>query len=607
MKATRREVIKIIRIIIVTAIIIVGIVYINVRINGKDILQSGAVLESQDPQLNMLYVTHISNGEGARASEGRVNWWYDNNSGKYYLFLPASADMDKLRLGIEGIDKIYIDGIKVDNFEMFSIQEGEHVITTDSDEREYQVIFQQAMGTAAIFVDTESGSMDYINGDRDHEEGGTILILTEEGEVQYRGKLSAFHGRGNSSWEEPKRTYAFKLPKKTDLFQMGEAKKWNLIANYADKTMLRNYIVYDFTRESGMTFTPESVFVDLYTNGDYGGTYQLCEKVEVDPQRVDIPDLQKQNENVNPGQAMEELPMFGLTQGVVSGEIFTSGGYETEDIPSEELLDSYAGDTVPSTFKGYEIANNPADITGGYLMELDVGDRYFKGEAGFVTSRNQAVVLKNPQYASREQVDYIRKKYQEFEDALYDWDGINPKNGKNYDAYMDIDSFAKKYLAEEITKNLDASISSFFIYKYPDEISEKFFAGPIWDYDRAIGNFGIGYNDEDLSNPEGMYASQDVKSSTIWYAVFFRPEFHKAVLENYFGGFRRNVLLQVDEKIDIQAGKIKNSVVMDSIRWQRHGTNDENEILEFYEADIAYMKDFLSKRIAFLDEEWKEE
>lgn len=360
-------------------------------------------------------------------------------------------------------------------------------------------------------------------------------------------------------------------------------------------------------RSQGCSFAPESVFVDLYTNGDYGGTYQLCEKVEVDPQRVDIPDLQEQTEDVNPGQLLENLPMFGMTKGVSSVEKFIFKGYEKKDIDSKYLLENYAGYTVPSTFKGYEIENNPEDITGGYLLELDVGDRYFRGNAGFVTSRNQAVVLKNPQYASREQVNYIRKRYQEFEDALYDWDGINPGNGKNYYEYMDIDSFAKKYLTEEITKNLDASITSFFIYKYPDEISEKFFAGPVWDYDRAIGNFGIGYNDENLSNPEGMYASQDVTASTIWYAVFFRPEFHNAVLENYYGGYRENVLLQVDEKIDMQAGKIKDSVVMDSIRWQRHGTNDKNEILEYLEADIAYMKDFLTKRIAFLDEEWKEE
>lgn len=252
MKATRQEVFKIIRIIIVTAMIIVGILYINVRINDKDIVQFGAVQESKEPQLNMLYVTHISDGEGAKASEGRVNWWYDKNNGKYYLFLPTSADMGKLRLGIEGIEKIYIDGIKVDNLEMFSVQAGEHVITTDSNEIEYQVVFLQATGTAAIFVDTESGSMDYINKDRNNEESGTILILSEEGEQQYRGKLDSIHGRGNVSWEEPKRAYSIKLPKRTDLFQMGAAKKWNLIANYCDKTMLRNYVAYDFTKESGM-------------------------------------------------------------------------------------------------------------------------------------------------------------------------------------------------------------------------------------------------------------------------------------------------------------------------------------------------------------------
>ena len=64
-------------------------------------------------------------------------------------------------------------------------------------------------------------------------------------------------------------------------------KKWTLINNYGDKTLMRNKVAYEMSREAGMPFTPYCTFVDVIYNGEYEGAYQLCDQVEVNPGRVE--------------------------------------------------------------------------------------------------------------------------------------------------------------------------------------------------------------------------------------------------------------------------------------------------------------------------------
>ena len=125
------------------------------------------------------------------------------------------------------------------------------------------------------------------------------------------------------------------------------------------------------------------------------------------------------------------------------------------------------------------IPNNPENITGGYLLEYDLPDRYVKEVSGFVTSRNQTIVVKAPEYASEAQVKYISALYQDFEDAVFSANGYNAK-GKHYTEYIDVASFAKMYVFQEYVKNLDAGLTSFYIYK--DKDSDVFVAAPVWDF-----------------------------------------------------------------------------------------------------------------------------
>lgn len=95
--------------------------------------------------------------------------------------------------------------------------------------------------------------------------------------------------RGNSTSSGEKKPYNFKLSGKTELLGMGKAKKWCLLANCYEKTLIRNEMVFDFARNSTcLEYTPDSRFVDVYLNGILQGNYILCEAVEAGSNRVDI-------------------------------------------------------------------------------------------------------------------------------------------------------------------------------------------------------------------------------------------------------------------------------------------------------------------------------
>ena len=99
---------------------------------------------------------------------------------------------------------------------------------------------------------------------------------------------AGIRGRGNSTWDMPKKPYKFKLEEKERLLGMSKDKEWALLANYADKSMMRNLVAFKISEIVGMRWTPKSVSVEFYLNGKYQGLYALTEHVKVSDERLDI-------------------------------------------------------------------------------------------------------------------------------------------------------------------------------------------------------------------------------------------------------------------------------------------------------------------------------
>ena len=243
--------------------------------------------------------------------------------------------------------------------------------------------------------------------------------------------------------------------------------------------------------------------------------------------------------------------------------------------------------------KGIVGMENPADITGGYLLERNRGKRYGDKTSGFVTWSGEPFVVRSPSYASKEEVAYIAEVTQHVENAILAVDGIDPDTGLFYTELLDETSFVRKYLLEEITLNEASGSSSSWFYKPENKRSSKLFAGPVWDYDKALGHPEMGsFRDPCVLSKIYCYHTEYTK----WfYALYQKESFLSGVKAQYRERFRPALVVLTDEKIDRYVSEIRESAAMDQIRW--HKTDNLDACAE----DI---REWTRQRMAFLDRVW---
>lgn len=518
------------------------------------------------------YIGNLGFVIGSSTSEQRIGCFMDETDKTAYLFLPSYANMGDIKIMFAGADRIVFAGDEKE----ITLKSGEHIGALICDE-EYQMHFCDRKGRElaqhrlvvmhsaslpAVFMETESGSMEALDADKNYEERGRITLFDVDGSVVCVDKLNRISGRGNSTWAHPKKSYGFRLSTRTDLFGMGSADNWILLSNVEDPAYIRNKITYDMAIAAGMVGSPESQYVDLYINNTYQGMYQLCEKVEIDAERVPIADLGEENRRLN-------------------SDIGKYGRFELEKR------------------RGVVLSKEPGDLTGGYLLERDVPEKYREEISGFITDKlGDLYTIKEPTYASEAEVDYISSLVDDMEKAVVSEDGINPDTGMSYMDYIDQRSFAQKYVLEELTKNNGAGATSSFFYKPQDEISTKLFAGPVWDYDKALGELtGMNESAEDLC----YLMLRDSNPTTLFWQLTRHPEFREEVsacYEEFFSEYMQDI---VDEKADEYATEILPSIAMDQIRWK----DGESQPFD-YDYEIGRIKNFLSERKLFLDKVWIE-
>ncbi len=110
-----------------------------------------------------------------------------------------------------------------------------------------------------------------------------IQITGDDGEILFEKDSMMVKGRGNSTWYNfPKKPYTLKLRHQADLFGTGKSKHYVLLANWMDRTLLRNVVAFEAARRTSLDWTPSGRFVELYLNGKHQGNYWLGEKVNVE-------------------------------------------------------------------------------------------------------------------------------------------------------------------------------------------------------------------------------------------------------------------------------------------------------------------------------------
>ena len=262
--------------------------------------------------------------------------------------------------------------------------------------------FYQLTNLPTLSIHVHSGQEPY---DKTHDLESNMTLVYDNGTRIQEYPITT-RLRGNASIQFPKKPYRIKfndgkshhMLKDSPLESPAKAKKWTLINNYGDKTLMRNILAFEISKRVGMPYTPYCQPVDVIMNGQYKGCYQLCDQITADPNRVPI----------------------------------------TEMEPTD---------------------NEYPNITGGYLVEVDA---YASGEKSwFSTRRGMPVTIKSPgeDDITPEQKQYITDYFNLLEDAVFSANFRDSTEG--YRKYLDLSSFIKHFIVGEFTGNTDTYWSTY--------------------------------------------------------------------------------------------------------------------------------------------------
>lgn len=176
----------------------------------------------------------------------------------------------------------------------------------------YTLTMMNSGAEAAVYINNPNADgngtdlMTYLNDTKDNSAKATGAIVTPDGAID-NTTVKKIKGRGNTSWDKPKKGYNITYDKKVGIAGMEKNKKYSILPNYQDDSLSRNRILYDLSDAVGMPYASDSRYVDFYVNGFYWGSYLMTEKVEPGSLVPEVTDDCYLNED---GSIKEDFPFI---------------------------------------------------------------------------------------------------------------------------------------------------------------------------------------------------------------------------------------------------------------------------------------------------------
>lgn len=369
---------------------------------------------------------------------------------------------------------------------------------------------------------------------------------------------SQIKGRGNYSWKWEKKPYALKFDSKREVLGMPAHKRWVLLANWRDRTLLRNDATFWLAKKAHdeLPYTTRGQFVELEINGEYRGNYYLCEQIKIDENRVNITELK----------------------------------------------------------------DNPADMSGGFLMEIDsywdeankFKSQYFDLRYMFKEPDEDRNTILNTDpdapsdygtaYSTMKNYINAFEKIVKTKSAVVDGDGLGL-----YANYLDVDSAIMFMLLNELVGNGDffqTSTDEVFgphsTYLYKDKGNSPLFMGPVWDFDYLT------------FTPKPTYGNFSWKgfNNNKYYYYFLCADQQFVDRIQYLWSLYKTDFAKLPDYITSMKTKLTESQKFDEARWPydsqydnttQKNRNDNKDYSLSYEAAITRMKDSFVSRYNWLD------
>lgn len=384
------------------------------------------------------------------------------------------------------------------------------------------------------------------------------IIFNGPGKINYANQTNYnFSGkigiefRGHSSQMFPKKQYGFETRNDAgtdgaDVGLLGLPKEsdWILNANYSDKTMMRNVLSYELSREMG-NYASRTIYCELIVNNEYKGVFVLMEKIKRNKNRVNV----------------EKLTDADIT---------------------------------------------PPNVTGGYVFsqdKLDGGEITWHSKIQGSSSVFQFVYPKKEKDLAPEQKTYLENYVDSFEQALNGSQYKDPANG--FRKYADEVSFMDFFIINELARNIDGFRLSSYFHKSREG---KLVAGPVWDFDIAWGNADYYDGSNPVGFDYSYNFPSNDWQVPFWWARLRMDDGWKKALNCRYSNFRDNVLStqRINAVIDSLANELRYAEIRNFIRWGIMGKYvwpNPQPIPQTYSDAVSYLKDWIGNRLNFLDNE----
>lgn len=441
-----------------TTLVVGNVVFAETTVSGA-ISVTGNGLKLSYAKDNNLYAHGVSGNvddteawqcwQHKRDGEGNFT-----SNGTYYFFLPSSASETSVDIYNTFKTDVTVGSVTIPaNSTVTMAYTPNTTYDVKAGGATYKLKIMRSSAECAVYVNNSDSfdGMDlytYLCQQKSNYAKATGAVTDKDGNIA-NTPIKKIKGRGNTSWGKSKKSFNINFNSAVEIAGMEKSKKFSMVANYQEDSLTRNRLLFDLGDQVGLPYSPDSRYSDFYINGDYMGSYQMCEKVEVGSGYL-IGDI----------SADDYLKSDGTLASDFAFAFKIDGGYESDD------FHLWAGD------------NNLTVIA----PELTSADQYYN-----------------------EVKSYISKKFTEMYNAL-------KNNSTKLSQLVDIDSFAKMTLINELGKNWDAGVGSFYFVYKPDENGKyKFYASPTWDYDNSLGNakgvsgdlYNMGVND--YEKPTGLF------------------------------------------------------------------------------------------------------
>ena len=368
----------------------------------------------------------------------------------------------------------------------------------------------------------------------------------------YNG-IAGIEIRGSYSATLPQKPYGIETRdvqgnnNNVSLFGMPQENDWILIANYNDKTFLRNILSFDLFRKMGH-YAPRTKLCEVVINDIYNGIYVFTEKIKRDDGRVNIAKL--------------------------------------------DFDDNY-GDS----------------LTGGYIFKVDYWNQNNSWISNYNNPNfpNDAVryVYNYPEYdeITIQQKNYIQSFVGEFEDALWSNDFEDPILG--YRPFINTRSFIDYFIVNEFARNVDGFKKSRNFYKDKSSKDSLIYAGPVWDFDWAYKD-----HSSSMINGAGWrhdYSGHTDVKPPGWYIRLLQDTTFANELNCRYFNLRNTILdtTNIFSFIDSLSSIVSEPQNRHYTRWPilgiNIGTPEVGNQPTSYSGEIIKFKNWINERLIWLD------